>query len=144
MKEKDSRAQFSMPFGLESQSEQGAVKLHEGVVASVVKNATCSVNGVIGLAGHSLSDSIAGLLGTKKKNDSSIKIKLTDEAATVEVNIIVVYGVNIPALGLEVQTSIINEVKKIAGLNVSQVNVFIQGVEEAAVEENIEEPKEKE
>ena len=130
MKEKDSRAQFSMPFGLESQNERGTIKLNETVVASVVKNATCSINGVIRLAGNSLSNSIAGLLGTKKRSDSAIKIELSDDSATVEVNIIAEYGENIPSLGMHIQTTIINEVKKIAGINVSQVNINIEGVEE--------------
>ena len=143
MKEKDSRAQFNMPFGLENQNEKGTVKLHEGVIASVVKNATCSENGVIRFAGSSLSDSIAGLLGTKKRSDSAIKIELTDDSATVDVNIIVAYGENIPTLALQLQTTIINEVKKIAGITVSQVNVYVHGVEEV-IEETVEESEEAE
>ncbi len=135
MKEKDSRAQFSMPFGLESQNEQGTVKLHESVIASVVKNAADSVPGVVHLAGNSLSDSIAGLLGTKKRSDGAIKIEIIDDIATVEINIIAAYGENIPSLALQLQTTIIDEVKKIAGINVSRVNVNIQGVEELAKEE---------
>ena len=143
MKEKDNRAQFSMPFGLESQNERGKVRLHEGVIGSVVKNATCSVDGVIRLAGSGLSDSIAGLLGTKKRSDTAIKIKMTDDNAAVEINIIVAYGENIPALALRLQTTIINEVKKITGISVSQININIRGVEEA-VEEAAEEAVETE
>jgi uncharacterized alkaline shock family protein YloU len=135
MKEKDSRAQFSMPFGLESQNERGTIKLNETVIASVVKNATLSVNGVMRLAGNSLSNSIAGLLGTKKRNDSAITIELSDDHATVEVNIIVEYGENIPALGVLIQSTIINEVKKIAGISVSQVHINVHGVEE--IEEEV-------
>jgi len=139
MKEKDSRAQFSMPFGLESQNERGAVRLHESVIASVVKNATNSEKGVIRLAGSSLSDSIAELLGTKKSSsDSAISIKLANDIATVEVNIIAAYGENIPSLALQIQATIIDEVKKIAGITVSQVNVYIRGVEDL-VEEVVEE-----
>ena len=138
MKDKDNRAQFNMPFGLESQNERGTVKLHEGVIATVVQNAVCSVKGIIGLAGNSLSDSIAGLLGTKKRSDGAIKVELNEDSAKVEVSIIVAYGENIPSLALEIQTTIINDVKKIAGINVSQVNVYVQGVEDI-VEEDIEE-----
>ena len=141
MKDKDNRAQFSMPFGLESQNEQGTVKLHESVISSVVKNATCSVEGVIRLAGSGLSDSIAGLLGTKKRSDTAIKIEMTDDSAAVEINIIVAYGENLPALALHLQTTIINEVKKITGINVSQINVNIRGIEDI-VEEIVEESEE--
>ena len=145
MKEKDNRAQFSTPVGLENQNEQGTVKLHESVIATVVKNTTCSINGVIRLAGGSLSDSIAGLLGgstRKKGTDGAVKIELSDDgAAVVEVNVITAYGENIPDLALQIQTTIIDEVKKITGVDVSQINVCVQGIEEIVEEEIVEEEK---
>ena len=135
MKEKDNRAQFSMPFSLENQNEQGTIKLHEGVVASVVKSAACSVDGILRLTGNSLTDSLAGFLGTRKKSDGAIKIELFDNAVAVDINVIVEYGQSIPALALKLQETIINDVKKITGMAVSQVNVNIRGVEEVFVEE---------
>jgi uncharacterized alkaline shock family protein YloU len=139
---KDSRAQFSMSFdGVENANDQGTVKLHEGVIASVVKNAACSVEGIIRLAGSGLADSIADILGTKKKNDSAINIELEEDKAQIEICLIVEYGKNIPKLALDVQTTVIEEVKNITGLNVTQIDVVIQGVEEPPKidEENTEE-----
>jgi uncharacterized alkaline shock family protein YloU len=130
---KDSRAQFSMSFdGLENANDHGTVKLHEGVVASVVKNAACSVEGIIRLAGSGLADSIADILGTKKKNDSAIKIELEEDKAQIGISLIVEYGKNIPSLALNVQTTVIEEVKNITGLNVTQIDVVIQGIEDPA------------
>ena len=135
---KDSRAQYNMTFsGLENANDQGTVKLHEGVIASVVKNAACSVDGVIRLAGSGLADSIADILGTKKKNDSAISIKLNEDKAQIEIFLIVEFGKNIPNVALDVQTTVIEEVKNITGLNVTQIDVIIQGVEDPAKKEEI-------
>ena len=132
MKAKDNRAQFDMAFGgmVENINNQGTIKLHEGVIASVVKNAACSVEGVIRLAGSSLADSIADILGTKKRNDSAIKIDLDEDKAEIEISLIVEYGKNIPNLALNVQTTIIEDVKNITGLNVTKIDVIIQGIED--------------
>ena len=141
MKEKDSRAQFNMSFGLENKNDHGTVKLHESVIASVVKNATYSIDGIIRLAGSSLTDSLAGFLGTRRRTDGSVKIVLSENSATVEVNVVVEYGKSIPDLSLQLQNTIIDEVKKITGMTVSQVNINVHGVEERAKEEIIEEPE---
>jgi len=132
MKEnKQSRAQFNMPFdGIEDTNNQGSVKLHEGVIASVVKNAACSVDGIVRLAGSGLTDSIADILGKKKKNDSAIEIELDEDKAQIEICLIVEYGKNIPKLALDVQTTVIEKIKNITGLNVTQIDVIIQGIEE--------------
>jgi len=134
MTEKDSRAQFNMPYGIDNQNEKGIVQLHESVIAAVVKNAACSVDGVIRLAGTGIADSIAGILGTRKKTDGSIKVELTENSALIEVSIIVAYGMNIPELAMIIQTTIIDEVKNITGLIVSNVDVIVQDVDEVIEE----------
>lgn len=136
MKAKDSRAQFNMQIGLENKTEQGTIKLQEGVIASVVKNATCSIAGVIRLASSGLTESIANIFGARKKSEGAIKINFSNEQATVEIKIIVEYGVNIPDLAINVQKAVIKEIKKITGIIVSQVNVIIQGIEGATEKES--------
>ena len=141
MKAKDSRAQYDMAFsGVENSSDKGTIKLHEGVIATVVKNAACSIDGIVSLAGNSFTDSIADILGTKKRNDGAIKIDLVEDTASIEISVIAAYGKNIPKLALNVQTSIIEDVKKITGLTVTKVDVIVQGVEE--IEEKNEVSKE--
>jgi uncharacterized alkaline shock family protein YloU len=141
---KESRSQFNMSFdGLENANDQGTVKLHEGVIASVVKNAACSVDGVIRLAGSGLADSIADILGTKKRNDSAIKIELNEDKAQIEVRLIVEYGKNIPNLALNVQTTIIQDIKNITGLSVTQIDVIVQGVEDFEKTEEVDIEQEK-
>ena len=43
----------------------GVVKVHESVVASIIRKAACSVPGVIRLAGNTLVDNIAEFVGSK-------------------------------------------------------------------------------
>ncbi|MCP4179534.1 MAG: Asp23/Gls24 family envelope stress response protein [bacterium] len=123
---------FRMPFGLENQNERGSIKLHEGVISSVVKNAALSVDGVIKLAGVStLTDSIAYMIGHKKSSEGAIEIEiLDDESVIVKLKVVVVYGENIPSVALNIQMTIIEKVKAITGMDVKSVDVIIQGIEE--------------
>ncbi|MCF7791375.1 MAG: Asp23/Gls24 family envelope stress response protein [Victivallales bacterium] len=141
MKAKDSRAQFDLSFenGTEKVNDKGTIKLHEGVITSVVSTAACSVKGVISLGGSSLANSIVDILGTRKRSDSAVCINLDEDKAEVELTIITEYGKNIPAIALDVQTTIIKEVKNITGLNVTKVDVTVQGIDDPKLVEEVEE-----
>ena len=44
----------------------GTVKVHESVIASIVRKAACAVPGVVRLAGSSLVDNLAEIDGSKR------------------------------------------------------------------------------
>jgi uncharacterized alkaline shock family protein YloU len=143
---KNNSSDYRMPFGLESQNEKGSIKLHEGVISSVVKNAALSVDGVIKLAvASSLTDSIAYMIGHKKSSDGAIEIEiLEDENVIVKIKVVVVYGENIPRIALDIQMTIIEKVKAITGMDVGSVDVIIQGIEELVSEPEEEDDEEEE
>ena len=119
----------------ENTNEMGLVKIHENVIASIVRKVTCSIKGVVRLAGSPLLDNIAEIVGSRKIHDRAISIDLTDDEVKIEVKINVAYGVHVPTLASEIQTAIIEEVEKITGMRVSQVNIIVQELDE---EENAE------
>ncbi len=135
-----SKKKSSSKTKTDKSENQGFIRLHENVVASVVKNATCAVNGVVRLSGSGLVDSIAGMIG--QKNDSAVSIELNENNVKVEVRICIKYGLNIPTIALEIQNSIIKEVKSITGMDVSEVNVIIHELEFEVEEEKKENSKE--
>ena len=49
----------------EAQAGNGAVKVHESVVSSIVRKAVLGINGVLRLAGNGLIDNIAEFVGTR-------------------------------------------------------------------------------
>ena len=128
----------------EKTNEMGLVKIHENVVASIVRKVTCSIKGVLRLAGSPLLDNIAEIVGSRKIHDRAISIDLSDDDVKIEVKINVAYGVHVPTLAVEIQTAIIEEVEKITGMRVSQVNIIVQELDEEDSEKDGEKEEEEE
>ncbi len=110
----------------ESDNEQGVVRIHENVIVSVVREATCSVDGVVRLSGSSLVDNLAEMVGSKKTHDRAIKVNLDGPTVAIEVQITVAYGSHIPTVATGVQSKISEDVQSITGMSVSKVDVIVQ------------------
>lgn len=128
MKEKKAEDINDLPQDIicESGNEQGLVRIHENVIISVVREATCSVDGIVRLAGSSLVDNLAEIVGSRKMHDRSIKVNLDGPCVEIEVEVNIAYGSHIPTVASGVQNKIIEDVQNITGMAVSKVDVVIQ------------------
>lgn len=116
--------------GGESPAFEGVIKVHESVVASIVRKATCQVEGVVRLAGSTLVDNIAEIVGSKKIYDRSITVEMGEGSVQVEVKVILAYGAYIPTVAASIQTSVIDQISKITGMSVDKVNVMVIDLED--------------
>ena len=119
-----------------SQTESGAIKVHESVVSSIVRKAVLGIKGVLRFAGNSLVDNIAEFVGSKTILDRAISIEMGENSVSVEVQIILQYGVFIPEVAEEVQKVIRTQVQDMTGFPVETVNVVIMDIEEVESAEN--------
>lgn len=118
----------------------GIVKVHESVVASIVKKAACSVPGVARLAGNSLVNNLADIVGSRKIFDRAISIDMGENSVKIEVRLVLKYGCNIPETASSVQQAISGEIAKITGMTAEYVNVIVADLEteeETAEEETL-------
>ena len=82
--------------------------------------------GVVGMAFRSKSDEFASLL--KKDNiTKGIKVTVEDKNVNVDVHIIIQYGVNINAICTSIIKNVKYQVNYMTGLEVENVNVFVEG-----------------
>lgn len=112
------------------------IQIADDVVAIIAGKAVSEVNGVAGMAGG-FAGGISEVLSGKKNLSKGIKVEVTESQAKIAVNIIVEYGVRIPDVAFEIQNRVKKAVEAMTGLNVTGVNVHVQGVktpEEQAVE----------
>ncbi len=141
--EKTSRSVFPDGTFVPS-SVPGVVKVHESVVAAIIRKATCSVPGVVRLAGNILMDNIAEFVGSKKIYDRAITITMGDNSVEVEVKVILSYGTFIPEIAGNIQETVIDEIGKITGMNVPRIDVIVVDLEAEKGEENQETEEEDE
>ena len=109
----------------------GAVKVHESVIASIVRKAAMSVDGVLRLGTSSLVDNLAEIVGSKKIQDRAITVEMNENSVSVEVRVILLYGVLIPQVASELKNAVAGEIFKLAGMKVDHVNVVIMDLEDS-------------
>jgi len=104
----------------------GSVKISEEVVGIVAGVAAMEVNGVAGMS-SSLTGGIAELLG-KKNLSKGVKVELGETSALVGISLVVEYGCRIPDVAWEVQEKVKKAIESMTGLEVTKVDVFVNGV----------------
>lgn len=103
----------------------GKVKIDDNVLASIANFAAISVPGV-----HKVVTGIVGGIKKifRKRQDVGIKVILGEEEVSFELSISVDYGTNIPEITYQVQKKIKEEVERISGLRVSNVDVIVKEI----------------
>lgn len=116
-------------------SEMGDIKIHENVVASLVRQAALEQEGVSRLAGSALVDDIANLVGSRRMQSRAITVELGEDGRVgIEIKLNLIFGFRIPDVAERVQKAVIGTVEETTGMTVTRVNVVIQEIEEPVVE----------
>ena len=79
-------------------------------------------------------DEVSKILG-KKRPTNGIKVEVGEVECSIEVYLVIKYGYRIPEVAEEVQKAVLEEVSKLSGLKVVEVNVYVQNVR---IEETVE------
>ena len=109
-------------------SELGVIKIHDNVLASLVSRAVLGVEGVSRLAGSVIMDNLAGMVDS---HSSAIEIiKDGDDKLKLIVKVNILYGTVIPAVAVEIQRQVIEQVESAAGVTVAAVDVVVQQLDE--------------
>ncbi len=110
----------------------GNIKISEEVIITIASVAVSEIEGVSS-TGTGLVDEIARRL-SKKPVASGIKAVITEDTVSVDINIVVKYGVKIPEVAWNVQDAIKKETELMTGLTVDKVNVRVVGIDIPAEE----------
>lgn len=108
-------------------SGYGRICINNNVIAVIAHETARKVPGVVELQG-SLADDIAGMIG-KKSKDKGIRVeKETEEHLTIDLTVVLEYGVNIPDICVHLQAAVKEAVESMTGQQVYAVNVMVQGI----------------
>ncbi|MBU0468172.1 MAG: Asp23/Gls24 family envelope stress response protein [Candidatus Omnitrophica bacterium] len=105
----------------------GSIQVHKSVIEEIIDAAIRDMEGV-SLVEEKLSGTIFRLLGKKKYPGISIKT-LDEGQLSVEVKVIVRYGLNIPETARQIQDTIKMSLDKTVDLDLKNINVNIHGIE---------------
>ncbi|MGB9680384.1 MAG: Asp23/Gls24 family envelope stress response protein [Thermoanaerobacteraceae bacterium] len=113
-------------INLDEKQEFGTIKISEEVVSTIAGLAATEVPGVAGMSGG-VVNGLSEMLG-RKNLSKGVKVVVGDKEASVDLFLIVDYGVRIPEVAWNVQESVKNSIETMTGLKVVEVNIHIQGV----------------
>lgn len=103
------------------------VKISDDVVQIIAGIAAGEVDGVQSL-GNSIAGGIAEFLGGKKTVSRGVKVDISGTEVTIDVHVVVRYGVRIPDVAWNVQEKVKDAVETMTGLSVLKVNIHIDGI----------------
>ncbi|MFL0251564.1 Asp23/Gls24 family envelope stress response protein [Clostridium neuense] len=123
--------------------EIGIIKISDEVVGVIADLAASEIKGVVGMS-SGIVGGITQILSGKKNLTKGVKINIEEESASIDLYLVIEYGLRIPDVAAKVQENVKRTVESLTGLNVSAVNVFVQNValqkpSEEVKEENTEE-----
>lgn len=107
-------------------SEKGSIKISDDVISVIAGLAATEVAGVAGMSGGVVGD-ITEILG-RKNLSKGVKVAVNDKNVTVDLFIIVDYGVRIPEVAWNIQENVKKAIENMTGLSVTDVNIHVQGV----------------
>ena len=113
-------------YVLKEDESIGTVKIADDVVAMIAGLAATEVEGVSAMAGTA-GNEIMSKVGMKKIA-KGVKVDVFEKHVTVDLAMMMDYGYNIPATCQKVQTRVKTAIENMTGLQVSDVNIRIAGV----------------
>jgi Uncharacterized protein conserved in bacteria len=110
-----------------AEDKLGTLKISDDVIAVCTTNAVLKTKGVAGLSGGFSDNFPKNILG-KEPLYKGIKVSQNDDGISIDVFIIVEYGVKIPEVAWNIQENVKKEVEHITESTVKAVNIHVQGV----------------
>jgi uncharacterized alkaline shock family protein YloU len=105
----------------------GEILIDNEVLAQYAGASAVECFGVVGMASINMKDGIVKLL--KKDNLShGVGVNIEDNKITIDLHIIVSYGVSISAVADNLISNVKYNVEEFSGIEVEKINIFVEGV----------------
>ena len=108
-------------------TQLGEILVNTDVIAKYAGSSAIECFGVVGMASIKMKDGLAKLLRMENLNQG-VDVLVEDNNITVNLHIIVSYGVSISAVAENLIGNVRYKVEEFSGLNVVKVNVYVEGV----------------
>lgn len=108
-------------------NELGSITVVEDVISTIAGYAAIECIGIVAMASKRATDGLVELLG-KENLKRGVRVTLAEESASINLYIIVEYGVSIAAVAKNAIEAVKYRLETMAGIKVDQVNVTVEGI----------------
>ena len=109
------------------ENNDGCISISHKVIADLVGHAVSDCYGVAGMSYRNKTQGLVMLLN-KKSYNRGVKVTAHKDGLIIDLHIVVTMGVNIKAISQSVVDRVSYTVQDITGMNIKEVNVFIDSM----------------
>ena len=113
-------------YVLQEDENIGSVRIADEVVAMIASLAATEVDGVSSMVGN-ITNELMSKVGMKNLT-RGVRVDVQGSNVKVELAVLMEYGYNIPGTSQKVQERVKNAIENMTGLNVTEVNIRITGI----------------
>lgn len=108
----------------------GKINLSEAYLSKLIGNEVTSCFGVVGMVPSNSKQKIFNVFSKEEKIDTGIKVIGNTDSVSVELHIVVTFGMNISAIAQSITEKVKYVVKEATGIEVDKVTVKVDGIKE--------------
>jgi len=108
-------------------NEIGSISINEEVIAMIAGAAANEAYGIVGMAAQSTKNGITSIL-RKENLSKGVRVRLENEEIYIDLYVIIQFGTKISVVAKNTIDSVKYQVETQTGLNVSTVNLNIEGI----------------
>ncbi len=105
----------------------GEVKIADDVVAAIAAIAAGEVEGVSAMTGN-IGDKLMNTVGIRNGAASGVRVDVAGNMVRADISLVIKYGHNVMETSKKVQDKVKNSIETMTGLNVTDVNIRVTGV----------------
>lgn len=108
----------------------GKITLSNSYFSKLIGRAVTSCFGVVGMVPHGGKQRFLGVVSKKDRLDTGVFVNGDLNSITVDLHIVVTYGMNINAIAKSIMHKVKYVVYEATGLKVSKVRIRVDGIKE--------------
>lgn len=108
----------------------GIIDISEGYLSKLIGNAVVSCFGVVGMVPSTQKQKLFSIVSKEEQLDTGIRVIGGINGLTVELHIVVTYGMNINAIAASITEKVKYVVLENTGIEVDRVIVKVDGIKE--------------
>lgn len=112
----------------ENRPNNGTVVIEDQVIAEYVSEEVLKTDGISRLVAGITESFSKNILG-RESGAQGVKITRDGDRITINIHLIVFYGINIPQVSYDIQNNVKQVVEAYTGLTVETVNIGVEGVD---------------
>jgi len=112
---------------IKMKNELGTISISQNAIVRLVSAAATESFGVAEMASRNKAEELASLIRLNREG-KGIRVRATPDGLCIDLHIVVVFGVNIPAISESIVHRISYGIQNTTGIAVRDVNIFVDAI----------------